>query len=419
MNEPMLQDHFSYIGDGSNATNEVAEESKITMFRAIAVLTNTITGLGLLTIAYCFRIGLVLNFLMMIVLAVLSTISFSFLIDSSEKSGFHDFTMLIIPSFGKKYTWIPNAIMGLTLFGVSILYCQYFASMISSVLQEIPGVPSWVFSKWFLVFIPVIFIDLPLVFLPSISSLSYVSLGSLVLVGIFIVHSVYYFGVEVQTHGFNYNNQLKLFDFSKLIIPALAIQATSFNCHPNVFPTLIKLENGTPRRKLITMIFVVIIAFLIYGSAGSFTYMTLYDTVDGPVSLAYYKKGQVFTLITKGLYSILLVLTVPLILWACRLSANDFFFKNQSTKLQWNITGCLILISAALLAVVVQKIVTFFQFVGGVSSPLMVYILPALYYIRICRDGSRIKRFLAYSFVIIGIVFIIICLYDSIKSLVK
>jgi len=133
--------------------------------------------------------------------------------------------------------------------------------MITSVLQEIPGVPSWVFSKWFLMFITVIFIDLPLVFLPSISSLSYVSLGSLVLDGIFIVHSVYYFGVEVQTHGFNYNNQLKLFDFLKLIIPALAILATSFNCHPNVFPTLIKLGNGTPRRKLITMIFVVIIAF--------------------------------------------------------------------------------------------------------------------------------------------------------------
>jgi len=47
----MLQDHFSYIGDGSNVTNEIIEGSKITMFRAIAVLTNTITGLGLLTIA--------------------------------------------------------------------------------------------------------------------------------------------------------------------------------------------------------------------------------------------------------------------------------------------------------------------------------------------------------------------------------
>ena len=394
------------------------EEQKISMLRAVLVLTNTITGVGLLSVAYCYKTGVGLNTMLSLILASCATISFYFLIDSSERTKINDYSRLIVPSFGEKYVWIPNTILAVILFGVGILYMQYGYSLLCSFLHYFKGIPDWVFNRWFLIFLPIVLINIPLSCLRSIQKLSIVSFCSMFLVFIYIVHNIIYFSKSVHADGFDPQHEIKYFSFNEFFIPSIAIQATSYNCHPNIFPALEKLENGTKRRKMTVMIIVTIVAFLIYTTGGLFGYLTLFDRIQDPVAIAWYPSGQVFTFITEGLYSVLLCLTVPLIYWASRLSINDLVFKAEFTTLRWNVIGVSLLLVGGLIAVTVKKITVIFSFIGGVCSPVIVYILPSLYFLRINKERSKLATLIAYFILVFGAASIVICLYDTIRSLV-
>ena len=59
-----------------------------------------------------------------------------------------------------------------------------------------------------------------------------------------------------------------------------------------------------------------------------------------------------------------------------------------------------------------------FSLVGGVTCPIIVYIFPSLYYLKICTNESKIKTIFSYVSIVVGITFIIICLYDAIRSMI-
>jgi amino acid permease len=404
--------------ESQDISDGVQNEQRISMTRAVLVLINSIIGVGLLSVAYCYRSGIVLNTMLSLILASCASISFYFLIDSSERTRVYDYSKLIVPSFGEKYEWIPNTILAVVLFGVGILYMQFGYSLLCAFLRYFDNIPDWVFNRWLIIFMPILFINIPLSCLRSIQKLSLVSFCSMFLVFIYLIHNIFYFIRSVNKYGFDPQNEINYVTFNKFFIPSIAIQATSYSCHQNIFPALNKLENGTKQRKMTVMIIVAIIAFLIYTTGGLFGYITLFDKIDDPVSISWYPEGQIFTFITQGLYSILLCLTIPLLYWASRLSINDLVFKSEFTTLRWNFIGISLLLVGGLIAVTVKKIVVVFSFIGGICSPLIVYILPTLYFLRINKERSKIATFIAYCLLVIGFASITICLYDRISSMV-
>ena len=413
---PLIED----IGTVDTNTYDQSEkhDERIDILRAVLVLTNTITGIGLLSTSYCYRTGVVLNTLISFLLATFAAISFYFLIVVSEKTKIDDYSKLIGPALGKKYEWIPHCVLTIILFGVGILYMQYGCSLLTKCLEEFKGIPEWVYNRWFLIFIPIVIIDIPLSMLKTIHKLSYISFASMTLVFVYIFHNIFYFSKNVYKNGFDPQNQMKLFSFTNLVITSIAIQGTSYNCHPNIFPTLEKLQNNTIKRKMITMIIVAICAFLIYTSSGIFGYLTLFDNILDPVAISYYPDGQTFTLITEALYTLLLALSVPLIFWSCRLSFHELFFKSSFTTLRWNIIGISIVILSGIIAVTVKAINTVFSIIGGLFSPLIVYLLPSLYYLRISKDRTLLTTILAYFLIVFGFFTIIISLYNTIIEII-
>ena len=159
-------------------------------------------------------------------------------------------------------------------------------------------------------------------------------------------------------------------------------------------------------------------AFLIYTSSGIFGYLTLFDKILDPVAISYYPSGQTFTLITQALYTLLLALSVPLIFWSCRLSFNEIFFKSAFTTLRWNVIGISIVLLSGVIAVTVKAINTVFSIIGGLFSPLIVYLLPSLYFLRISRERTLLTTSLAYFLILFGFFTIVISLYNTIIEII-
>jgi len=387
----------------------------ISMPSSVVFLTNTMTGMGLLAIAFCYRNGIVLNLILTSVLALFSVISFGLLVDVSTKSNLEDYGELMVPTFGQRYKKYSNIIIGLTLFGVIVLYMLFSSSLLKSVLSEIPGIPQILLNDKVLIFGPLILFDLPLSLLKSVSALSKVSYISMVLVIIYVTHSVYYFSSGLMKNGFDPKGEMKLISIGKLLIPSLAIQATTYNCHPNIFPTLQKLENNTRERKTKTMILVGILSFIIFNITGICSYFTLFDNILDPVTIAYYPHGRAFTVVTKILFSLKLVITIPILFFACRLSFYEIFFTQSVSNAIWNSSGIMLLCLAGVFAAYFQSIVKVFEVVGGISSPIIVYILPAAFYIKICQKENKFKYYISYMFILFGLSMILVSLYDTFK----
>jgi amino acid permease len=158
------------------------------------------------------------------------------------------------------------------------------------------------------------------------------------------------------------------------------------------------------------------VASVCYALGGLLPYLTLYDRIETPVVFLYYNPGQWFTLITKALYGLFVVFTTPLILYSARLFLNDFIFGTEFTQARFYAIGILLVTACIALAGAVESLEKVFGIVGGVTCNLIVYILPALYYIRLVPEGGCVKRVVAYAMVPVGVILIGVCLYAEFNN---
>jgi amino acid permease len=83
----------------------------------------------------------------------------------------------------------------------------------------------------------------------------------------------------------------------------------------------------------------------------------------------------------------------------------------------WRGLGVAVLAGVTVVAVLVTKIGTMFDFIGGVTISAIIYILPPVFYLVICRGESKIKTVLAWLQIPLGVVVIGVCTYDAIMSI--
>jgi sodium-coupled neutral amino acid transporter 10 len=407
--EPMLE----------NPAEEAPRTGNMTIFRAFVVLMNTIIGVGLLGIPYCFRAGIVLNALIVLLVGGASYFSFIVLIDTSIKTGHPiDFARFMKASFSIDISWIPHLVLFITFFGFAILHLQAACSLIQSCLAEISNVPEWCSNRWFLICVPGVVIGIPLILLRSVRGFSNVSMMTCLLIALYVVHSAVYLIIGITRDGFDPDHELRIFQFNEFVIPALSIQAFAFACHPLIGPTLSRLIEPTQARQYRTMTILACGATTCYLAGGLLPYLTLFDKIADPVVFVYYPTGQVFTIVEKALYALFLVFTTPLILFSARLGLNDLIFKTEFTPMRWRVVGISTMAATIILAVTVTSISTMFELIGGVTCNLIVYLLPSLYYIRLCSGDSPVKTVIAWIMMPIGVASMVICLYESIHSIV-
>jgi sodium-coupled neutral amino acid transporter 11 len=279
--------------------------------------------------------------------------------------------------------------------------------------------PAWASNRWLWIFGLAICIELPLTFVRTVAKYSRVSTVTCVLIAWYLVHSAYYLILRVEDHNFDPDHKLEYFAFNKFFIGALGIEAFAYHCHATVGPSLARLKNPTRTRKYGVVAALSMAGALCYLTAGLLPYLTLVDGVDNQVIFNCYPPHQVFTMITKGIYGLFLIITAPLLLYTGRLCAVRTFCKEFPPQWKMDLYGVLMLGISALTAAGVKSISVMFDFLGGVAISSIMYIFPALFYIRICENESTWKYWVAWILVPLGTAEIAVSLYHSITSLIN
>lgn len=387
------------------------------MIGSIQILINTAIGSGTLMVPYCYTTGMGLALLISALFCVIGFASLSFMVLASHWTKTYDYYGLFASTFGEKRVWIVQTMIFLVQFGSCMIYCHWNGRLVPLMIgkENDTGILG---NHIFWIFILAACCVFPLVCLKSIKTLENISYLSSACVILLIVHSAYWFFRSVAENTFapQFEEKVVWFKFSPIIITCLSVNSMAFNCHMNLFPTLEHQRNATFRVGVHLSAWVMGLAFIMYNLFGIFTYLYLYDNLGKGSALEAYPYPNILTKITTGGIVFVMILSVPIVIWAARISVNMMFFKNEPTTLRWIVIGGILTLGAAGLAATSDNVIMFFDIVGGLFTPSLIFLLPSLFYL-MNQKGEPFWRILAACIVaVFTVIATIACTYQAVSE---
>nr|XP_017521709.2 sodium-coupled neutral amino acid transporter 4 isoform X1 [Manis javanica] len=218
-------------------------------------------------------------------------------------------------------------------------------------------------------------------------------------------------GVEYEAQSDD-RCQPKYFVFNSRTAYAIPILAFAFVCHPEVLPIYSELKDRS-QRKMQTVSNVSITGMLtLYVLAALFGYLTFYGEVEDEL-LHVYSRACTFDaplLAVRLAVLVAVVLTVPIVLFPIRTSVTTLLFPRRPFSwIRHFLIAAMLLALNNVLVILVPTIKYIFGFIGASSATMLIFILPAVFYLKLVKKEPlrSPQKIGALVFLVVGIVFMI------------
>ncbi|XP_017271455.1 sodium-coupled neutral amino acid transporter 3 isoform X1 [Kryptolebias marmoratus] len=441
-NLPESQEFLSRAED-KKTTRFTDFEGKTSFGMSVFNLGNAIMGSGILGLAYAMaNTGVILFLLLLTVVAVLSSYSIHLLLKLSGIVGIRAYEQLGYRAFGTPGKMAAGIAITLQNIGAmsSYLYIvKYeFPLVIQAFLKVDNPAGEWYLNGNYLVIIVSIAVILPLALMKQLGYLGYTSGFSLSCMVFFLIAVIYKkFNVPCPFVDFAHNStgselNVNATDHSgeqdPACIPKMAnlniqtaytipILAFAFVCHPEVLPIYTELRNATKKKMQHVSNISIAVMYVMYFLAALFGYLTFYGEVEAELLHTYSRIDPYDTLILCVRVAVLtaVTLTVPIVLFPVRRAIQQMMFPNKTFYWPRHIAIAITLLTFInLLVIFAPNILGIFGVIGATSAPCLIFIFPAIFYIRIVPKEEEplcsVPKVLAACFAGIGFLFMIMSL---------
>ena len=438
--DPQYEKYIEYPedGDGQNLDSDI--KGKDSIKASGAQIANTIMGAGILSIPIIMRyLGLLLGIIFIIFLAFCTIYSVFILIRCHEITGKNGFSMLGKITMGKFGSILIKVIIIINNLGFCIAYFRIFGEVVQTIIQGWVSPESFWANNWhnFIYIIICSFIMFSFIFIKNLSALKKVAYMGVSVVLIFSLGLTLLF-IHKGIHHYLDSNISWIFlkpncSFSEAfhVIPSVFL---AFLFQFNVFPIYLSLKEKNLETmmkatkigvgySLFIFLIVGIVGFLLYGLNMNDTLlnnfsddMTKFRDISGFIK---------FLIIIISVSFVTTCLTsFPILYLSLRenfVNSLIFCMKNMNIKEKKDNNKNfisekgLLIITVALyiliivMAIVLPKLKTIFSIVGATAGTFIAFILPNLFYIRICKISKKnYNLFLPMFFFGLGVFFFFI-----------
>ncbi|XP_033938076.1 sodium-coupled neutral amino acid transporter 3-like [Pseudochaenichthys georgianus] len=225
--------------------------------------------------------------------------------------------------------------------------------------------------------------------------------------------------LNVSSHGHEYNNGLvheddctpRLFKINSQTAYTIPILAFAFVCHPEVLPIYTELRNPTQKRMQKLSNISILVMYTMYFLAALFgnvepELLHTYSRIDPYDTLILCVRVAVLTAVT---------LTVPIVLFPVRRAIQHMLFPTKSFNWLRHIGIAMVLLTLInMLVIFAPNILSIFSIIGATSAPCLIFIFPAVFYIRIVpkedEPMNSVPKILAACFAALGVIFMVMSL---------
>uniref|UniRef100_A0A672IA62 Solute carrier family 38 member 3b n=1 Tax=Salarias fasciatus TaxID=181472 RepID=A0A672IA62_SALFA len=417
-------------------------EGKTSFGMSVFNLGNAIMGSGILGLAYAMaNTGILLFLFLLTAVAALSSYSIHLLLKSSGIVGKPRVSSLPFT------TGIPQ--LSLELSGSMSSYLYIVKSELPLVIQAFlkvePDSDLWYVNGNYLVIMVSASIILPLALMKQLGYLGYTSGFSLSCM-VFFLSAVSYkkfqipcpfeefsansthASLNVSDHSHEFNRSLvhehddshcspRMFTINSQTAYTIPILAFAFVCHPEVLPIYTELRNPSKKKMQKVSNLSIFVMYSMYFLAALFGYLTFYDKVEPELLHTYARIDPYDTLILCVRVAVLtaVTLTVPIVLFPVRRAILHMLFPTKSFNWIRHIAIALVLLTFInMLVIFAPNILGIFGIIGATSAPCLIFIFPAVFYIRIVpkerEPMTSVPKILAACFAALGVSFMVMSL---------
>uniref|UniRef100_A0A667X265 Solute carrier family 38 member 3 n=1 Tax=Myripristis murdjan TaxID=586833 RepID=A0A667X265_9TELE len=451
--EGMLEsEEFLPNGDGKKPLRFTDFEGKTSFGMSVFNLGNAIMGSGILGLAYAMaNTGILLFLFLLTAVAALSSYSIHLLLKSSGIVGIRAYEQLGYRAFGTPGKMAAGIAITLQNIGAMSSYLYIVKSELPLVIQAFlkadPNSDLWYLNGNYLVIMVSASIILPLALMKQLGYLGYTSGFSLSCMVFFLIAVIYkkfqipcpfedytanstaaHLTLNTSTHSHDLGHSMvheiddshctpQMFTLNSQTAYTIPILAFAFVCHPEVLPIYTELRNPSKRKMQRVSNISILVMYTMYFLAALFGYLTFYGNVEAELLHTYSRIDPYDTLILCVRVAVLtaVTLTVPIVLFPVRRAIQQMLFPNKTFNWLRHIAIALILLTLInMLVIFAPNILGIFGIIGATSAPCLIFIFPAVFYIRIVPKDDEpmtsIPKILAACFAALGVTFMVMSL---------
>uniref|UniRef100_A0A3B4AXG9 Amino acid transporter transmembrane domain-containing protein n=1 Tax=Periophthalmus magnuspinnatus TaxID=409849 RepID=A0A3B4AXG9_9GOBI len=435
---------FLPSADGKKPIRFTDFEGKTSFGMSVFNLGNAIMGSGILGLAYAMaNTGVLLFLFLLTAVAALSSYSIHLLLKASGIVGIRAYEQLGYRAFGTPGKMAAGIAITLQNIGAMSSYLYIVKSELPLVIQAFlkadPNSDLWYLNGNYLVIMVSASVILPLALMKQLGYLGYTSGFSLSCMVFFLTavsliephdmllwhliwtHTVHrHFPTALCFHRpvsrtyYIHNITPGNMQQTAYTIPILAF---AFVCHPEVLPIYTELRNPTKKKMQKVSNISILVMYTMYFLAALFGYLTFYGNVEPELLHTYNRIDPYDTLILCVRVAVLtaVTLTVPIVLFPVRRAIQQMVFPTKSFNWIRHISIAVILLTFInMLVIFAPNILGIFGVIGATSAPCLIFIFPAVFYIRIVPKDKEpmtsVPKILAVCFAALGVSFMVMSL---------
>uniref|UniRef100_A0A8C2ZKH7 Solute carrier family 38 member 4 n=1 Tax=Cyclopterus lumpus TaxID=8103 RepID=A0A8C2ZKH7_CYCLU len=397
-------------------------------------LSNAIMGSGILGLSYAMaNTGILLFSFLLVAVAILSLYSVHLLLMTAKEGG-----SLIYEKLGERAFGWPGKIaafgsiimqnigaMSSYLFIVKYELPEVIRAFLG--LEEISG--EWYLNGNYLVVFVSIGIILPLSLLKNLGYLGYTSGFSLCCMVFFLCVMIYKKTQLPCPLPFFYHHSTAHMDFSRADVSpemctpkyfvfnsqtayTVPILAFAFVCHPEVLPIYSELKDRSRKKMQNVSNLSIMMMLIMYMMSALVGYLTFYENVEAELLHTFTKVYKFDTMLLLVRLAVLtaVTLTVPIVLFPIRSSITTLLFSGREFSwIRHLLIAAAILAFNNILVIFVPTIRDIFGFIGSSAATMLIFILPAAFYIRLVKSVPfrSPQKIGAAVFLVVGVIFMI------------
>ncbi|XP_016279187.2 sodium-coupled neutral amino acid transporter 3 [Monodelphis domestica] len=433
--------------NASKETHFTDFEGKTSFGMSVFNLSNAIMGSGILGLAYAMaNTGILLFLFLLTCVALLSSYSIHLLLKSSGIVGIRAYEQLGFRAFGTPGKLMAAIAITLQNIGAMSSYLYIVKSEVPLVIQTFLNLPEktsdWYMNGNYLVILVSVTIILPLALMRQLGYLGYssgFSLSCMVFFLIAVIYKKFQISCPLPTFSANVTGNTShvqiimkdssggdpliqasntdsctpsFFTLNTQTAYTIPIMAFAFVCHPEVLPIYTELRDPTKQKMQHISNLSIAVMYVMYFMAALFGYLTFYDRVESELLHTYNKVDPFDVLILCVRVAVLtaVTLTVPIVLFPVRRAIQQMLFQDKEFSwLRHTLIAVILLTCINLLVIFAPNILGIFGIIGATSAPCLIFIFPAIFYIRIVpKDKEPLKstpKILAICFAGLGVLF--------------
>ncbi|OMJ74585.1 hypothetical protein SteCoe_26442 [Stentor coeruleus] len=392
---------------------------------ALTIFASTV-GVGILSLPYAVNIsGLYQGIIIFILGIIVSLYTCQLLVLASEKTGEFTYELIGKALYGPKMKTFAEINMIINNYGFAVAYIILLKDLIPNCLKMLGVVNATATNNYLWGCLVCILIIYPLTLKKKISALRYTSLLSCIACIYLSIVIAYGF---FTTRANDLNSKIKEAPPAEIstysIFTASSYVVFSFTCQNNVIPIYQELQQRNTKRGFQFLLRGLLMVFVLYLIVGIFGFLTFYDKyhpiTNFPVQIleADYGEDNIPIIIASIAIAITLICGTPLVFQPCRIATLSILFQKEPTKKQYFFIVTGLVFSALGLALATPNIGYALNIIGTISSPIVCFILPCMYYIKAFPGKfTRYDLLIAYAVLVfmtfIGVSGFVIFLMDS------